>query len=138
MSMTRKAILALIVSLAWTGSLFAQDQTGRITGRVIDEMSQQAVANASIVVEVALDMVEQINAHLVMKNYDFSRPALLLGFVLGRLLEDYTLLAYKLHGPLFFLTPISLGLIVILIGLFSYPYLRKVITHRFKREVKKA
>jgi iron complex outermembrane receptor protein len=51
MSMTRKAILALIVSLSSAGSLFAQDQTGRITGRVIDEMSQQAVANASIVVE---------------------------------------------------------------------------------------
>jgi hypothetical protein len=50
MSMIRKTIPALIVSLAWAGSLFAQDQTGRISGRVIDEMSQQPIANVSIAV----------------------------------------------------------------------------------------
>ena len=51
MSMTRNFILALIVSLSWTGSLFAQDQTGRITGRALNAMTQEAIANASIVVE---------------------------------------------------------------------------------------
>jgi hypothetical protein len=51
MSMIRKSIFALIVSLSWTGSLFAQDQTGRITGRVLDEMSQQPIANVSIAVQ---------------------------------------------------------------------------------------
>ncbi len=51
MSVIRKAISVLIVSLFSTGSLFAQDDTGRITGRVMDEMSQQAIANVSIAVE---------------------------------------------------------------------------------------
>ncbi len=51
MSMTRKAILALIVSLSSAGSLLAQDQTGAITGRVLDAMSQRALANVSLVVE---------------------------------------------------------------------------------------
>ncbi len=54
MSMIRKSISTLIVSLvslALAGSLSAQDQTGRIAGRVLDAMSQQAIANVNIVVE---------------------------------------------------------------------------------------
>ncbi|MEE8147901.1 MAG: carboxypeptidase-like regulatory domain-containing protein, partial [Longimicrobiales bacterium] len=51
MSMTRKAISVLIIGLSWAGSLFAQDQTGGITGRVLDARSQQAIRNVSVVVE---------------------------------------------------------------------------------------
>jgi iron complex outermembrane receptor protein len=49
MSMTRKAISALIVSLFWAGSLFAQD-TGDITGRVVDAGTLQPIQNANVVV----------------------------------------------------------------------------------------
>ncbi len=51
MSMTRNAISVLIIGLSWAGSLFAQDQTGRITGRVVDASSLQPIANASIAIE---------------------------------------------------------------------------------------
>jgi iron complex outermembrane receptor protein len=50
MSMTRKAISALIVSLFFAGSLLAQD-TGGITGRVIDAMTLEPITNANVVVE---------------------------------------------------------------------------------------
>ena len=74
---------------------------------------------------------------LLLKRHNFSRPAFLLGFVLGRLLEDYTLLSLQVSGPLFFMTPISLILFVILIGLFCYPYLKKILP-KFRWGPKKA
>jgi iron complex outermembrane receptor protein len=51
MSMIRKAIPALIVSLFWAGPVFAQDQTGDISGRVTDAMTLQPIANANVFVE---------------------------------------------------------------------------------------
>lgn len=63
---------------------------------------------------------------LVMKKFEFSRPGLLLGVVMGKLLEDYTLLSIQIAGPFFFLTPICLILLAILVGLFAYPSLKKL------------
>lgn len=73
---------------------------------------------------------------LVMKRYGYSRPALLLGFVLGSLFGNYSLLSIKMYGPLFFLRPISLVLIAIIVFILNYPYLTKVLSQlrrRFKR-----
>ena len=64
---------------------------------------------------------------LVMKRYDYSRPALLLGFVLGGLFENYSLLSIKMYGPLFFIRPIPLTLLIIMIFLLNYPYLKRVL-----------
>jgi putative tricarboxylic transport membrane protein len=65
---------------------------------------------------------------LVMKRYGYSRPALILGFVLGGLFENYSLLSIKIYGPLFFARPIPLTLIAIMILLLLYPYLKRGIT----------
>ena len=62
---------------------------------------------------------------LVMKIYGYSRPALLLGFVLGGLFENYSLLSIKIYGPLFFARPIPLTLLVIMLVLLTYPYLKR-------------
>jgi TctA family transporter len=64
---------------------------------------------------------------LVMKKYGYSRPALLLGFVLGSLFENYSLLSIKIYGPLFFFRPIPLTLLVIMILLLNYPHLKRAI-----------
>jgi len=61
----------------------------------------------------------------LMKRYDYSRPAMALGFVLGTLAELYLIHAVYLHGPLFFLKPASLFIIAIIIVLPLVPYLRK-------------
>lgn len=62
---------------------------------------------------------------LVMKLYGYSRPALILGFVLGSLLERYALLSIKIYGPLFFLRPIPMAMIIIMALLLSYPHLKR-------------
>lgn len=73
----------------------------------------------------------------IMKRSAFSRPALLLGFVLGRLFEDYVLISTKTFGPTFFLTPLCLGLIAIMIGTLTYPRLKRAFTLWFQRITKR-
>ena len=65
---------------------------------------------------------------LVMKKYGYSRPALLLGFVLGGLFERYLLLSLKIYGPSFFLTPISLSLLAITVLMLNYRYLARIVS----------
>ena len=65
---------------------------------------------------------------LLMKKYGYSRPALILGFVLGSLLEKYSLLSIKIYGPLFFARPIPLTLLVIMILMLFYPQLKRGIS----------
>lgn len=57
---------------------------------------------------------------LIMKKYGFNRPALFLGFILGKLFENYFFIALEVDGPLFFTTPISLAVIAITIISLSY------------------
>jgi putative tricarboxylic transport membrane protein len=66
---------------------------------------------------------------LAMKVYGYSRPALILGFVLGGLLERYSLLSIKIYGPLFFLRPIPLTMLIVMALLLSYPYLKRGISN---------
>lgn len=70
---------------------------------------------------------------LVMKIYGYSRPALLLGFVLGGLFENYSLLSIKIYGPLFFARPIPLTLLIVMALLLSYPYLKRGISSLRRR-----
>jgi TctA family transporter len=70
---------------------------------------------------------------LLMKRFGFSRPAFLLGFILAVQFEKYLWLALKLQGPLFFLRPISLVLIVLTIGILSFDKIRAGIAHLLKR-----
>jgi putative tricarboxylic transport membrane protein len=64
---------------------------------------------------------------LVMRKYGYSRPALLLGFVLGGMFENYSLLSIKIYGPLFFLRPIPLTLLIITVLLLNYSYLKRAL-----------
>jgi len=62
---------------------------------------------------------------VIMKRYGYSRPALLLGFILGALAELYTLRSFHLYGPFFFKSPICLAIIGIIVAVFTFPYLKK-------------
>lgn len=72
---------------------------------------------------------------LIMKRFKFSRPALLLGFVLGGMTELYTLRSIRLYGTLFFMRPICLILIAIIIGAFCYPYIKRLLLLRTQKQV---
>jgi TctA family transporter len=52
---------------------------------------------------------------IAMKLYGFSRPALLLGFVLAPLLENYLAISLSTYGPRFFMRPISLVILALII-----------------------
>jgi len=51
MAMVRNLLLALVASVLLAGPLGAQDQTGNITGRVVDRITQQAVSSAQVMIE---------------------------------------------------------------------------------------
>lgn len=67
---------------------------------------------------------------LFMKRLGYSRPAFILAFVLGTLFEYYLQLSVDIYGPLFFVTPISLAMVLIIVGLFAFPYLRAKFSRR--------
>ncbi len=67
---------------------------------------------------------------LAMKRFGYSRPSLLLGYVLGFLFESYFFHALRIYGPLFFTTPISLSIIILTVAVFSYNPMRKKIMAR--------
>jgi len=73
---------------------------------------------------------------LIMKTYGYSRPALLLGFVLGALFENYTLLSVKIYGPYFFFRPIPLVLFAITALMLALPYLRQASARAWQRRGK--
>lgn len=74
---------------------------------------------ADVVIAVIFTLVG-----VAMRKFGYSRPAFLLGFVLGILFEKYLFIAISASGPLFFLRPIPLVLIAIIIGAFSYSPIR--------------
>lgn len=67
---------------------------------------------------------------LAMRRWHYNRPALLLGYVLGVLFERYFFLALAIDGPLFFVRPISLVLIVIIVATVTYGPLKDWLQRR--------
>jgi len=67
---------------------------------------------------------------LVMRIFDFNRPAAFLGYILGSTFERYLFMAYKLGGPLFFLKPISLAIIFIIVFAFAYGPIKELLQRR--------
>lgn len=67
---------------------------------------------------------------LVMRNFGYNRPALLLGFVLGTLFEQQFYLAYAIDGPLFFSRPGSLLILSFLAALYAWHPLKRLVTRK--------
>ena len=55
-----------------------------------------------------------------MKRLDYSRPAFIIGFVLGLMVERNLYLSLKLYGSTFFLEPLASGLLVVTILVLVY------------------
>ena len=67
---------------------------------------------------------------LTMRRFGFNRPSLFLGYILGGLFERYLFLALRTSGPLFFLRPLSIGLIIIIIALFTFEPAKRAFQRR--------
>jgi len=61
-----------------------------------------------------------------MKRLDYSRPAFIIGFVLGLMVERNLYLSLKLYGSTFFMQPLSLGLMLLTIAVLVYNVLKMV------------
>jgi TctA family transporter len=59
-----------------------------------------------------------------MKRLDYSRPAFIIGFVLGLMVERNLYLSLKLYGSTFFMQPLSLGLMLLTIVVLVYNVLK--------------
>ncbi len=68
---------------------------------------------------------------LLMKQWGYSRAALILGLILGKSFEGYFWLALQTSGPLFFLTPVSLGIIAVIIGLYTFKPILSLLQNRY-------
>jgi TctA family transporter len=69
-----------------------------------------------------------------MATYGFNRPALLLGFVLGHLAEVSFFVSLGAYGPLFFLRPISLIIIALIILGVGFTPIKRLFTRLIKRQ----
>ncbi|MFB0505624.1 MAG: tripartite tricarboxylate transporter permease [Thermodesulfobacteriota bacterium] len=59
-----------------------------------------------------------------MKRLDYSRPAFIIGFVLGLMVERNLYLSLKLYGSTFFMEPLSFGLMLLTIVVLLYNVLK--------------
>ena len=66
----------------------------------------------------------------LMKRFGYSRESLILGLVLGELFEFYLTRSLKIFGPTFFMTPTSLVILVCIIAVFIYPWLKGMFSRR--------
>ena len=64
---------------------------------------------------------------VAMERFGYSRPALLLGLVLGELLERNLEISLAAHGPFFFLRPISLAIIAAALACMLWPNRKRLV-----------
>ena len=65
-----------------------------------------------------------------MKRLDYSRAALLLGLVLGRLVEQNLFLSLRIFGGNFVFRPITMGLIVVCAAVLLWSFLKPWLQRR--------
>jgi TctA family transporter len=63
---------------------------------------------------------------VAMERLDYNRPALLLGFVLGELIERYYQISLNAYGPWFALRPISIAIVALAALCLLWPNRRRI------------
>jgi putative tricarboxylic transport membrane protein len=66
---------------------------------------------------------------LVMVYVEWPRPPLILGLVLGALIERNFFISYEIHALGFFLKPIVLLILLIGVGVLLYDKLKNYLAH---------
>ncbi len=142
LSLTLILVVAVANMIATTIALFAAPYLARV-----------ATVSAAILVPVVLLLVfigTFVNRQLVndlivllifgalglaIRNFGYNTPALFLGYVLGGLFEHYFFFALGTAGPFFFLRPISLGLILVMIAVMCLHPIRNMVKRWSKRGI---
>jgi TctA family transporter len=129
--------LVMILAIANVGSsvmMFALSKTlvyvTRVPGHVLAPVLLVLVVIGAYAAENNLGDVVFVFVFgalgLAMERLGYNRPALLLGFVLGETLERHLEVSLAAHGPLFFLRPISLAIIVAALICLAWPNRRRI------------
>jgi putative tricarboxylic transport membrane protein len=66
---------------------------------------------------------------LVMVHVDWPRPPLILGLVLGSLIERNFFISYEIHAIGFLFTPIVLGILLTGLGVLFYDRVKKYLSY---------
>jgi putative tricarboxylic transport membrane protein len=72
---------------------------------------------------------------LFMVRFGFSAPAMILGFILGRGFEKYLIMSLDVYGPIFFTSPISIILLVLIFMTLFFGPLQKLAGRLLHREI---
>jgi len=143
LSLTLIWVIAVSGVIAATACLFLAPHLSRVAfipGRVLVPLVLViAVAGAFAFHELFNDVIVTLvfsAVGLVMRRFEYNRPALFLGYILGRLFEKYFFIALKTSGPLFFMRPISIVLIITMVAVIAYGPVKRSIQRR--RGVNKA
>ena len=59
-----------------------------------------------------------------MKKYKYSRPALLLGFILGWMFEKNLFISVDIYGAWFLLRPIVVAILFLVVLVVAYDYIK--------------
>ena len=73
---------------------------------------------------------------LIMVNYGWPRPPMVLGLVLGSLIERNLFISYRIYGFWFLLRPIVVVIIVIIFAVLFVPNIQEMIARRNEVEEK--
>jgi TctA family transporter len=63
---------------------------------------------------------------VAMERFGYNRPALLLGFVLGETIERNFEVSVKAYGPFFFMRPISIAIVALMLACMLWPNRRRI------------
>lgn len=120
-------IVAVIVSLPLAANLV---KIAKVPNRILAPLIVLIVVVATFAYEQEFyDVITLLIfgiVGIILKRYGFNRPTMVLGFVLGEMFEKYLFISLALDGPTFFVRPISLILIFIIIALLVYEPLKKL------------
>ncbi len=86
-------------------------------------------ANTNSYLAMATTMIFGVMG-LIMVNYGWPRPPLVLGLVLGSLIERNLFISYRIYGFGFLLRPIVVVIIVIILAVLFLPNIQAVIARR--------
>ena len=114
----------------------------RIPGRVVVPLTLAVIFVGSFAFQGHFNNVIVLVIFSVIgvagQRFGYNLGGLFIGYILGDLFENYLFVSLQIGGPLFFLTPISLFLILLLIAFFAYAPVKNIFKARIKTGGRKA
>ncbi|MFC1680764.1 tripartite tricarboxylate transporter permease [Pseudomonadota bacterium] len=137
--------LALVLALANVLAVIVMFGAARFVVRLLDVRRELLAGPLLVLVVLGAYTVEQNTLDVLfvlvfgvlgccMRNLDYSRPALLLGFVLGPTMETYLHISMQAYGYAFLLRPGVLIILFFIVAGFAGPVFRRYRVNRIRSD----